>query len=393
MNNSKELKISLCGRLTAENTPETQEKIMASMTEERPSKITIDAAKLEYISSSGLRLLLSLKKQCPDLQIINVSRDIDEILRITGFDTLLTVERALREISVEGCPCIGHGQYGEAYRLDRDTIVKLFAPNAATVDSVKIERQKAQDAFLLGVPTAISYDVVRCGQRLGLIFELVDAKSVREIVIADPSRLEEIIPKCAALARNIHRLAPAPEVFPKMAEVYHSRIDALNDLFTPSELDLLHKMTDSIPIRKTFLHGDFHQGNIMLQGDKLLLIDMADAATGNPFYDIMGTYMLSVRLVQKLPPAMSKEIGGWDAPTVYKAWEIFRRNYFQDKINFTELEDMLTAYSELRYLTFWKIFSLTGEFLSNEVQRIKKNFLPQVNDYIRRFEGILQQDL
>ena len=131
----------------------------------------------------------------------------------------------------------------------------------------------------------------------------------------------------------------------------------------------------------------------MLQGDKLLLIDMADAATGNPFYDIMGTYMLSVRLVQKLPPAMSKEIGGWDAPTVYKAWEIFRRNYFQDKINFTELEDMLTAYSELRYLTFWKIFSLTGEFLSNEVQRIKKNFLPQVNDYIRRFEGILQQDL
>ena len=72
MNNSKELKISLCGRLTAENTPETQEKIMASMTEERPSKITIDAAKLEYISSSGLRLLLSLKKQCPDLQIINV---------------------------------------------------------------------------------------------------------------------------------------------------------------------------------------------------------------------------------------------------------------------------------------------------------------------------------
>ena len=382
---NEELKISLCGRLTAENTPETQEKIMASI--KTPSKITVDAAKLEYISSSGLRLLLLLKKQCPDLRIINVSRDVDEILRMTGFDTLLTVERALREISVEGCPCIGRGQYGEAYRLDRDTIVKLFAPNAATVDSVKRECQKAQDAFLLGVPTAISYEPVSCGQRLGLIFELVDAKSVWEIVMADPSRVDDLMPKCAELARNIHRLTPAPGAFPKMVEIYHNRIDALDDLFTQSELDLLHKMTDSIPMRKTFLHGDFHQGNIMVQGDNLLLIDMADAATGNPFYEVMGTYMLGVRLVQKLPPAMSKEIGGWDAPVVYKAWEIFQKHYVQENI------DIVAAYSELRYLTFWKIFSLTGDFLSNEVQRIKKDFLPQVNDYIRRFEGILQQDL
>ena len=90
---------------------------------------------------------------------------------------------------------------------------------------------------------------------------------------------------------------------------------------------------------------------------------------------------------------MSKEIGGWDADTVYKAWEIFRRNYFQDSINFTELEDMFTAYSELRYLTFLKIFSLTDEFLINEVQRIRENFLSQVDDYIRRFAGILQEDL
>ena len=78
---------------------------------------------------------------------------------------------------------------------------------------------------------------------------------------------------------------------------------------------------------------------------------------------------------------------------MYKAWGIFRHHYFQDNIDLTELEDMLTAYSELSYLTFWKIFSLTDEFLSNEVQRIRENFLPQVNNYIRRFKGMLQRDL
>ena len=113
---------------------------------------------------------------------------------------------------------------------------------------------------------------------------------------------------------------------------------------------------------------------------------MADAATGNPFYEVMGTYMLGVRLVQKLPPAMSKEIGGWDAPVVYKAWEIFQKHYVQENI------DIVAAYSELRYLTFWKIFSLTGDFLSSEVQRIKKDFLPKVNDYIEHYETFLRQD-
>lgn len=131
----------------------------------------------------------------------------------------------------------------------------------------------------------------------------------------------------------------------------------------------------------------------MVQGDELLLIDMADTAVGHPFFDIMGVYMLGVRLVQMLPPAMSKAIGGWDAPTVHKAWDIFRRHYFQDNIDLAELEDMSMAYSELRYLTFWKIFNLTGEFRRSEVQRIKTAFLPQVEGYIRRFGGLLEQAL
>jgi len=388
-----ELTISPAGRLTAENTPEAQNKIMSLVDRDRPSRITIDAAKLQYISSSGLRLLILLKKSCPALRLINVSRDVAEVLRQTGLDKLLSVEQALREISVEGCPCIGRGQYGEVYRLDRDTIVKLFAPGAITLEAAEQERQKAQAAFLSGVPTAISYETVRCGERLGLIFELVEAESVREIVIAEPSRLEELIPRCAALARNIHGLTPAPGTFPQMTEIYHRRIDALADLFTPAELDPLHRMTDSLPLRPTFLHGDFHQGNIMVRGEEIFLIDMADAAVGHPFYDIMGTYMLGVRLVEKLPPAISQKICGWDAPTVRKAWEIYRRHYFPEGTDMAELEAMVRAYSELRYLTFWKIFSMTDEFRHNEEQRIRNEFLPQVDGYIQRFGGLLRQTL
>ena len=390
---AQELRISLTGRLTAENTPGVQENIMALAEDAKPSQVTIDAAALKYISSSGLRLLLLLKKKCPAVQIINVSRDIEETLRLTGFDKLLTIRRALREISVADCPCIGRGQNGEVYRLNRDTIVKLFAADKITAEAAEEERKRAQAAFLLGVPTAISYETVRSGKRVGLIFELVEAKSLREIILEEPARLEELIPKWAALAKNIHSLTPAPDSLPSMAEIYHRRIDALADLFTPAELDILHRMVDSLPPRAAFLHGDLHQGNIMVQGEELLLIDMADAAVGHPFYDLMGTYMLGVRLAKTMPPEMLQEIAGWDAPTVYKAWEIFRREYFNNTIPPTEIDVMLAAYSELRYLTFWKIFNMTNEFRRAEAERIKKDFLPQVDGYIRRFGEWLGQNL
>ncbi|MBR2214801.1 MAG: phosphotransferase [Selenomonadaceae bacterium] len=390
---AQELRISVEGRLTAENTPGVQGKIMTLVEDAKPSQVTVDAAALKYISSSGLRLLLLLKKKCPALQMINVSRDIEETLRLTGFDKLLTVRRALREISVAGCPCIGRGQNGEVYRLNRDTIVKLFAADKITAKAAEEERKRAQAAFLLGVPTAISYETVCVGKRVGLIFELVEAKSLREIILEEPTRLEELIPRCAALAKNIHSLTPAPGSLPAMTEIYHGRLDALADLFTPAELDLLHRMTDSLPPRAAFLHGDFHQGNIMVQGEELLLIDMADAAVGHPFYDIMGTYMLGVRLAKTLPPQMLKEIGGWEAPTVYKAWEIFCGEYFRSTIPPEELDAMLAAYSELRYLTFLKIFNLTEEFRRAEAERVKKTFLPQVDGYIRRFGGWLQKNL
>ena len=47
--------------------------------------ITIDAAKLEYISSAGLRVLLKLKKSVKgSVNVINVSKDVYDIFDVTG---------------------------------------------------------------------------------------------------------------------------------------------------------------------------------------------------------------------------------------------------------------------------------------------------------------------
>ena len=86
----------------------------------------LDASQLEYISSAGLRVLLKLAKAVGDVTVNNVSSDVYEIFSVTGFTEILNVKKALREVSIEGCEMIGAGGYGSVYRIDAETIVRVY---------------------------------------------------------------------------------------------------------------------------------------------------------------------------------------------------------------------------------------------------------------------------
>ena len=83
------LTIFLNGRIDTNNAAETERQIFDAI-EGRTENIIIDAEKLEYISSAGLRVLMKLKKRIANaLPMINVSHDVYDILDTTGFTELL----------------------------------------------------------------------------------------------------------------------------------------------------------------------------------------------------------------------------------------------------------------------------------------------------------------
>ena len=88
-----------------------------------PEGFTLDASELEYISSAGLRVLLRLKKEIGRLHMINVCSDVYEVLEMCGFSQISDAEKAMRQITIEGCPEIGSGAHGVVYRIAPDTIV------------------------------------------------------------------------------------------------------------------------------------------------------------------------------------------------------------------------------------------------------------------------------
>lgn len=172
--------------------------------------VIVDAEQLEYISSAGLRVILRLKKAEPSLKVINVSADVYEIFDITGFTEIITIEKAYRKLSVEGCEAIGKGANGTVYRLDPDTIIKVYH-NADALADIHRERELARRAFVLGIPTAIPYDVVKVGDTYGSVFELLNAKSFAKLIKAEAENIDQYVGLYVDLLHKIHSTEVKPE--------------------------------------------------------------------------------------------------------------------------------------------------------------------------------------
>lgn len=88
------LSIVVEGRLDSTTAPSLEECLRNSITNDT-QKLILDFSKLEYISSAGLRVLLSLQKSfCKtnkQLIITNATLDVMEVFKITGFIDILTI--------------------------------------------------------------------------------------------------------------------------------------------------------------------------------------------------------------------------------------------------------------------------------------------------------------
>ena len=85
--------ISPEGRLDSVTAPEMENAVKEVLP--GIDELTLDFAKLEYISSAGLRVLLSAQKAMNTqgkMTVVNVNGTIMEIFEVTGFSDILTIE-------------------------------------------------------------------------------------------------------------------------------------------------------------------------------------------------------------------------------------------------------------------------------------------------------------
>ncbi len=91
--NDKELQLAVAGRLDTTTSPMLETEIKAIGAD--ISSLVLDFKALEYISSAGLRVLLSAQKlmnKQGSMVVRHVNETISEVFEITGFSDILTVE-------------------------------------------------------------------------------------------------------------------------------------------------------------------------------------------------------------------------------------------------------------------------------------------------------------
>lgn len=91
--NGTALVVELDGRLDTTTSPKLEEELRSSI--DGITSLVIDFEKLEYISSAGLRVLLAMQKimnRQGEMLLKNVNETVMEVLEVTGFVDILSIE-------------------------------------------------------------------------------------------------------------------------------------------------------------------------------------------------------------------------------------------------------------------------------------------------------------
>jgi uncharacterized protein (TIGR02172 family) len=345
------IKIQLSGHIDSVNAAEVREA-MLDLCEKLPgSPVDIDAESLKYISSAGLRAILHVVKKHPDVTINNASREIYDILDLTGFTQMMKVYKAYRQISVEGCDIIGKGANGTVYRIDNDTVVKVYNDNSdSSLAEIEHEREVAKLALILGIPTAIPYDVVRVGDCYGSVFELLNAKSFSVILATEPERFDWCVDEYVELLRKIHSTEVPSGKLPDFRDTANTWADYSTSYLPENSSDKLKALVAEIPYNNHMIHGDYHTKNIQLTDDEVLLIDMDTLAVGHPVFELASMYN-AFRGFSEIDHNAVLRFQGFDYETAGRFWHEALRKYLgtEDERVIKEVEDKarVLGYSRL----------------------------------------------
>ena len=333
------LTVSLDGRMDTEAAVKFEAELAEICKNNPHESMVFDAEKLLYVASSGLRTILKMAKTEKNFSVENVSPAVYSVFEMTGFSRIIKIRKALRKIDLEKCEKIGFGGNGAVYRVSEDEIVKVnYKP--ATYAALDLELAKAKEAFLLGIPTAISFDLVDCGEgKRGVVYETIKSRTLGESIQSNPELMEELTERYVEQLNTLHAVHTDNPVFGNAKDNYRTQVENASKFLTEEEGKMLEQILDVLPEGDRLVHCDAHPKNIMIQNGDMLWIDMEGMATGHPIYDLIS---IAVVLNGMRTDEMSLGICGMDNQTVLKFKDCFIRKYFK-----TEDPEAVQRYSSM----------------------------------------------
>lgn len=313
------------GRLDTESVSAVDKEITEICQSNPHESLCFDATNLSYIASSGLRIMLKYAKTEKNFCIDNVMENVYNVFAMTGFTKIIDIRKALRRINLDECERIGFGGNGAVYRVSEDEIVKVnYDPD--TYSNLENELNRAKEAFLLGIPTAISFDMVDCGDgKRGVIYETIKNSTLGETINNEPERMEELTEKYVEQLKALHAIRTDNPIFGNAKESYRKQIELTSQYLTEEETALMYQVLDALPDGDRLVHCDAHPKNLMIQNGEMMWIDMELMSVGHPIYDLISIAVITKGLTNE---ELAMNVAGMSVASLEKLNACFIRKYF-----------------------------------------------------------------
>ncbi len=302
------------------------------------------------------------------------------------FDSEKGRYRKYREISTEGCELIGRGAKGNVYRYDSELIIKVFNEKN-TYHDVEQEIALSRKAFILGVPTAISFGIVSVGECYGAMYELVDSDTISRLIARSPGKVDNYAGIMASLAHLIHDTSVPDEddvfqdVSARLSDYIYGGVGYEDEALASKCMRLL----DSVSGSSNLVHGDFHTNNVFLQNGDLLLIDMDRISKGHPIAEISDLYYFYVVLGED-DPLVVENFMGFSYETAGKFFHSFLVHYLGTEDG-DRIREVTEKASLLSYSRIIRMIRKKGSISERDGDRIKQ-YMKKISELTEKLDTL-----
>lgn len=183
---------------------------------------------------------------------------------------------------------VGVGNTAEVFDYAEGKVVKLYFPYYPK-ECIDLEFKNSQLMNHFPLPLPKSYELIKEDGRYGIVYDKVAGVPLTEVLLKTLD-LEKYLTIFASLHKRI--LAEKAPSAISIRELLIGNIKKAAELSDRAKETLL-SLFSHLPEEDNLCHGDYHLGNVLIDGDHYTLIDFYNIAKGHPYFDIARTVYLT----------------------------------------------------------------------------------------------------
>jgi thiamine kinase len=181
---------------------------------------------------------------------------------------------------------IGSGREAIVYAFGNDRVVKVFRDKEA-VRRARAEFAVTNVLLAHGLPVASPIEIITVDGAPGLISTRARGADLNGILAHAPWKVRAVAARLAAVQLAMHAVSAPPDL-PEVRHIVEQRI-RFGTSIPPQLAAAALKVLRDLPRGDRMCHGNLHLGNVIVDGDEVIVVDCGDASSGDPLAEVAQT--------------------------------------------------------------------------------------------------------